>query len=71
MRLLAVAETVDVRLVNGPRITFSEGGHVATMRFSKSYVMEGGARSRRGEGVQELRRRKTDEGWKIFSERDL
>ena len=71
MRLLAEAETIEVRLVNEPRITFSEGGRVATMRFRKSYVMEGAGRSRRGEVVQELRWRKTDEGWKIFSERDL
>jgi hypothetical protein len=54
-----------------PQITFSEAGSVAVMRFRKSYRIEVGGRNRSGTVLQELRWRKTDEGWKIFSERDL
>jgi len=70
-RLFGDAPTVDVRLLGEPRITFSEGGRVATMRFRLSSVTEGGGRTRPGEVRRELRWRKTEEGWKIFSERDL
>ncbi len=70
-RLFGDAQTVDVRLLGKPQITFSEGGRVATMRFRISNVTEGGGRSSPGEVRRELRWRKTDEGWKIFSERDL
>lgn len=71
VRLFGDAQTVDVRLLGEPQITFSEGGGVATMRFRLSNVAEGGGRNRPGEVRRELRWRKTDEGWKIFSERDL
>ena len=41
------------------------------MRFRKKYNIEGGGHERRGEVLQELRWRRTKDGWKIVSERDL
>jgi ketosteroid isomerase-like protein len=41
------------------------------MRFRKKYAIEGGGEDRSGEVVQELRWRRTADGWKIVSERDL
>jgi hypothetical protein len=41
------------------------------MRFRKRYEIEGGPAARRGEVVQELRWRRADDGWKIYSERDI
>jgi ketosteroid isomerase-like protein len=70
-RLFADAQTVNVRLLSEPQITFSEGGRVATMRILLSEVTEDGGQNRLGKVMRELRWRKTDEGWKIFSERDL
>lgn len=71
-RLFSEAQTVEVRLLDEPQITFSEGGRVATMRFRLSNVTEGdGQKNRPSEVRRELRWRKTDKGWKIFSERDL
>ena len=69
-RVFARADLIDVR-AEEPEIIFREAGHTAIMRFRKRYRIEGGPASRRGEVVQELRWRKTDDGWKIFSERDV
>jgi len=69
-RVFARARTIDVR-AEEPEIIFRESGRVAVMRFRKRYHIEGGPGSRRGEVVQELRWRRTDGGWKIFSERDV
>ena len=41
------------------------------MRFRKKYAIEGGGEDRHGEVLQELRWERTDDGWKIVSERDL
>jgi hypothetical protein len=56
-----------------PETILLEGGRVAVMRFRKQYESGGGlsARKRSGEVIQELRWRRTDSGWKIFSERDV
>ena len=54
-----------------PEVVFLEGGGAAVMRFRKRYDVRGGPRSGRGEVIQELRWRKTDGGWKIYSERDI
>ena len=54
-----------------PEMVFLEQGRVAVMRFRKRYEIEGGPASRRGEVVQELRWRRADGGWKIYSERDI
>ena len=71
VRVFNSADTVDVQ-ANGPAaIRLGPGGRTATMRFRKRYRVAGGGRERRGEVVQELRWRKTGEGWKIVSERDV
>ncbi len=52
-------------------IKLSADDRAATMRFRKSYTILGGRRPGRGEVRQELIWRRTDDGWKIFSERDV
>lgn len=69
--IFADAQTVDVRLLGEPQITLSEGGRIATMRVLLSEVTDSGGRNRPSKARRELRWRKTDESWKIFSERDL
>ena len=69
-RVFERAQAVSVA-AEEPEVLFLEGGRVAVMRFRKRYAIEGGPASRRGEVVQELRWRKTADGWKIFSERDV
>ncbi|HZI20474.1 MAG TPA: hypothetical protein VEY09_17965 [Pyrinomonadaceae bacterium] len=54
-----------------PEIVFIERGSSAVMRFRKRYHIEGSRQNRRGEVIQELRWRSTDDGWKIYSERDI
>lgn len=68
-RAFDAAELVDIRAAE-PEIIFRDGGRTAVMRFRKQYRIEG-RRSRRGEVVQELRWRRTPQGWKISSERDI
>ncbi|HEX8734895.1 MAG TPA: hypothetical protein VF721_06210 [Pyrinomonadaceae bacterium] len=69
-RAFAAAKSIDVR-AEEPEIIFQNGGRMAIMRFRKKYNIENGARSRRGEVIQELRWQQTSAGWKIFSERDI
>jgi ketosteroid isomerase-like protein len=69
-RVFAGAADVDVR-AEEPEIVFIERSGAAVMRFRKRYRIEGGPQSGRGEVIQELRWRKTDGGWKIYSERDI
>ena len=69
-RVFGRANVIDIR-ADAPGIRLSRDGRTATMRFRKKYAIEGGGEDRRGEVVQELRWRRTDEGWKIVSERDL
>lgn len=64
------ADRVDIR-ASAPEIEFRHNSQMAVMRFRKNYVIEGRRVSRRGEVLQELQWVKTDNGWKIFSERDL
>jgi ketosteroid isomerase-like protein len=68
-RVFAGATAVDIS-AEEPEIVFLEAGRAAVMRFRKRYRIEGGL-SRRGEVLQELRWRRTDAGWKIYSERDI
>jgi hypothetical protein len=70
LRVFAGAADVDVR-AEEPEIVFIERSGAAVMRFRKRYRIEGGPQSGRGEVIQELRWRKTDVGWKIYSERDI
>lgn len=69
-RVFGRAEVIDIKAA-APGIRLSRDGRTATMRFRKKYAIEGGGEDRRGEVVQELRWRRTDDGWKIVSERDL
>lgn len=71
-RVFARASVVDVRAAT-PEIIFDELNRTAVMRFRKRYAIEGGTAgtTKRGEVIQELRWRRTREGWKIASERDV
>ncbi len=69
-RVFGGADAIDIS-AGTPNIRFSRDGQTATMRFRKKYAIEGGGEDRRGEVVQELRWRRTAEGWKIISERDV
>ncbi len=64
------ARQVDIT-AGEPRIRYGKNSVTASMRFSKDYSIESDAGSRSGEVVQELIWRKTKDGWKIISERDL
>ncbi|MGI8997770.1 MAG: SRPBCC family protein [Pyrinomonadaceae bacterium] len=68
-RLLEQADAIDIR-AGEPEITFGADGRTATMRFRKQYDVKGD-RNNRGEVLQELRWARTDDGWKIMSERDV
>lgn len=70
-RVFGRAATVDVR-AGAPAIRFSADGRAAAMRFRKSYrIGAASGHTRSGEVVQELRWRKTPQGWRIVSERDV
>lgn len=53
-----------------PEVIFA-GSEVAVMRFRKQYVTVRSGRTKQGTVIEELRWRKTGDGWKIFSERDV
>jgi ketosteroid isomerase-like protein len=69
-RVFAKATRIDIN-ADDPELVFLEQGRVAVMRFRKRYRVEGGPAARSGEVVQELRWRRADVGWKIYSERDI
>jgi ketosteroid isomerase-like protein len=69
-RVFHQANLIDIRAA-APSIHLGPDGRTATMRFRKKYAIEGGGEDRRGEVVQQLNWRRTAEGWKIISERDL
>jgi ketosteroid isomerase-like protein len=66
---LARASAVNVEAA-APEIRMSPDGRTAVMRFRKRYRIDG-EESRAGEVLQELRWRRTGDGWKIVGERDL
>jgi ketosteroid isomerase-like protein len=68
-RLFAHASAVNVEAA-APEIRLSPDGRTAVMRFRKRYRIDG-EESRAGEVLQELRWRRTGDGWKIVGERDL
>jgi ketosteroid isomerase-like protein len=68
-RLFARASAVNVEAAP-PEIKLSPDGRTAVMRFRKRYRIDG-EDSRAGEVLQELRWRRTGNGWKIVGERDL
>ena len=69
-RVFGSAAAIDIR-AGTPSVRLSRDGQTATMRFRKKYSIAGEGYDRRGEVVQELRWRRTQDGWKIVSERDL
>ena len=70
IRLFQRADSIDVS-VGAPEITMSSDDRTATMKFRKGYVMKVQGRERRGDVIQQMQWRRTDEGWKIVTERDL
>jgi ketosteroid isomerase-like protein len=64
------ADLIQVHAL-APETIFVEEGRVAIMRFRKQFVTKSGSQTHRGEVIQELRWQRTNEGWKIFSERDV
>jgi hypothetical protein len=64
------ADLIEVHAL-APETILIDGGRVAIMRFRKKYLTKTGTQSHRGEVIQELRWQRTEQGWKIFSERDV
>ena len=64
------ARRVDIS-VGEPEIRYNKNTPTASMRFRKVYLIESETGSRSGEVIQELIWRKTKDGWKIISERDV
>src|SRR6188768_879615 len=69
-RVFGAARSVDIR-VGEPEIVFQNNGRIAVMRFRKEYRVAERSRVRQGAVVQELRWQRTNDGWRIFSERDV
>lgn len=67
--LFSHTNSVNVN-VSEPSIAFSKDNRTATMRYTKNWNFTG-ARADSGQAVEELRWTKTNNGWKIISERDL
>jgi hypothetical protein len=68
-RMLEQASSIEMQ-TGQPEITLGADGRTATMTFRKSWNFKG-AQNSSGEVVQELRWVKTNDSWKITSERDL
>jgi ketosteroid isomerase-like protein len=69
-RLFQRADSIEVN-VGAPEITMSPDDRTATMKFRKGYVMKVQGRERRGDVIQQMQWRRTDDGWKIVGERDI
>lgn len=69
-RVFSRAGSIDIRAAD-PQIRVSPDGSTATMRFRKSYAIEGGGQDKRGAVVQELQWKRVNGSWKIVSERDV
>ena len=69
-RVFGAARSVDIR-AGEPEIIFQEQGRTAVMRFVKEYRVREKSRTKQGAVIQELRWRRTNDGWRIFSERDV
>jgi hypothetical protein len=69
-RVFAGVTSVDIR-AREPEIVFQDGGRVAVMRFVKEYRVAQRTGIRSGAVIQELRWQQTNDGWRIFSERDV
>lgn len=69
-RVFTGVRSVDIR-AREPEIIFQENGSIAVMRFVKEYRVSERSRTRAGSVIQELRWRRTVDGWRIYSERDI
>jgi hypothetical protein len=69
-RVFAGLRSVDIR-TGEPEIIFQDNGTIAVMRFIKEYRLSGRNGAKSGVVVQELRWKRTTNGWRIFSERDV
>ena len=69
-RVFGAARSVDIRTAE-PEIVLQNQGSTAVMRFVKEYRVTERTRTRDGAVVQELRWQRTNDGWRIFSERDV
>jgi hypothetical protein len=69
-RVFSAARSIDIR-AEEPEIVFQDSGRSAVMRFRKKYRVADRSKVKSGEVVQELRWRRTGEGWRIYSERDV
>jgi hypothetical protein len=69
-RVFGTATLIDID-AEEPEIIFQDGGRSAVMRYKKRYRVDNGRRSRSGQVIQELRWQRTEDGWRIFSERDI
>jgi ketosteroid isomerase-like protein len=70
IRSIGNASSVDMR-VRDTQIDVAPNGRTATMRFTKQYAITRNGNTARGEVLSELGWLKTEDGWKIVSERDL
>ncbi len=66
----ASANLIDIR-AEEPEIVFQDSGATAVMRFRKAYKVEARKKIKSGIVIQELRWRRTNDGWRISSERDV
>jgi hypothetical protein len=69
-RVFSTAALIDIS-AEDPELIFQDGGRSAIMRYRKTYRVENGRQSRRGQVIQELRWERTGNDWRIFSERDI
>jgi hypothetical protein len=68
-RMIEQASAIEIE-TGEPEINLSGDGRTAVMTFRKSRNFRG-AHNSSGEVIQELRWLKTNEGWKITTERDI
>jgi ketosteroid isomerase-like protein len=69
-KVFGAARSVNIRAAE-PEIVFQNDGQTAVMRFVKEYRVAERSRTRQGAVIQELRWQRTNDGWRIFSERDV
>ena len=69
-RAFREADVIEVS-TQEPEIIFPGNAQIAIMRFRKRYLTKARGRERRGEVIQELRWQRTNDGWRIISERDI
>jgi ketosteroid isomerase-like protein len=68
-RMFKRADAIEVS-VREPLITLSPDGSTATIRFLKQYQVKVDEREHRGQVIQTLEWQRSEQGWKIVSERD-